>query len=210
MKINIHVVNSFCPLLSFSVGDEFVGINSFLATVYSDGSVYYNFPSIVESLCPLNVKKFPYDSQSCKLVFGSWAYSGNDINIVYKNPYGDLSMAESNVEWDIESITAARHVLYYPCCPEPYPDVTYYLNLNRKPNFYIINLIIPSFAITVMALLGFLLPVESGEKVSLEITVMLSLAVFQLLVADKLPPSAEVTPLIGNVVYGYKANDFYL
>ncbi|KAK3098816.1 hypothetical protein FSP39_023337 [Pinctada imbricata] len=179
-----------------SVGDEFVGISSFLATVYSDGTVYYNFPSIVENLCSLNVEKFPYDSQSCKLVFGSWAYSGNDVSIVYKNPYGDLSMAEDNVEWTVESITARRHVLYYPCCPEPYPDVTYYINMKRKPNFYIMNLIVPSFAITAMALLGFMLPVESGEKVSLEITVMLSLAVFQLLVADKLPPSAEVTPLI--------------
>ncbi|KAK3096929.1 hypothetical protein FSP39_004857 [Pinctada imbricata] len=180
-----------------SVGDEFVGINSFLATVYSDGTIYYNFPSIVENLCSLNVEKFPYDFQTCKLVFGSWAYSGHDINIVYKNPYGDLSIAEDNVEWHVERLTAERHELYYQCCPEPYPDVTFYVHMRRKPNFYILNLIVPSFAITSMALLGFLLPVESGEKASLEVTVMLSLSVFQLLVADKLPPSSEITPLIG-------------
>lgn len=90
-------------------------------------------------------------------------------------------------------------MLYYGCCPEPYPDVTYYLKLKRKPQFYLINLIVPSMLITVMAALGYYLPVESGEKVSLQITVMLSLAVFQLLVADKLPPSADATPIIGKI-----------
>lgn len=115
----------------------------------------------------------------------------------YKNPQGDLSSAVTNVEWTYISLKAERHVLYYGCCPEPYPDVTYYLKLKRKPQFYLINLIVPSMLITVMAALGYYLPVESGEKVSLQITVMLSLAVFQQLVSDKLPPSADSTPLIG-------------
>lgn len=52
--------------------------------------------------------------------------------------------------------------------------------------------------ITLLATLGFILPVDSGEKVSLEVTVLLSLTVLQLLVADKLPPSAESTPWIGH------------
>jgi hypothetical protein len=117
-----------------------------------------------------------------------------------KNPEGDFSSAVANVEWTYVSMKAERHVVYYGCCPEPYPDVTYYLVLKRKPNFYLINLIIPSMLITVMAALGYFLPVESGEKVSLQITVMLSLAVFQLLVADKLPPSADATPIIGKTL----------
>lgn len=92
---------------------------------------------------------------------------------------------------------AERHVLQYKCCLEPYSDVTFYLTLRRKPKFYQNSLFVPSALITVMAVLGYHLPVESGEKVSLQITVMLSLAVFQQLVSDKLPPSADSTPLIG-------------
>lgn len=91
---------------------------------------------------------------------------------------------------------AERHVLQYKCCLEPYSDVTFYLTLRRKPKFYQNSLFVPSALITVMAVLGYHLPVESGEKVSLQITVMLSLAVFQQLVSDKLPPSADSTPLI--------------
>lgn len=92
---------------------------------------------------------------------------------------------------------AEKHVLQYKCCPEPYSDVTFYLTLRRKPKFYQNSLFVSSALITVMAVLGYHLPVESGEKVSLQITVMLSLAVFQQLVSDKLPPSADSTPLIG-------------
>ncbi|KAJ8342694.1 hypothetical protein SKAU_G00326220 [Synaphobranchus kaupii] len=44
--------------------------------------------------------------------------------------------------------------------------------------------------------LGFYLPADSGEKVSLGVTVLLALTVFQLLVAESMPPSENV-PLIG-------------
>ncbi|XP_069136840.1 neuronal acetylcholine receptor subunit alpha-10-like [Argopecten irradians] len=179
-----------------STADDFPGYEDYRVNIYSDGSVYYNFPTIVQSRCLVDVERFPYDTQTCGMTFGSWSHHGYEMDLVYKNPYGDLSSSVMNVEWSISTFTAARHVLYYGCCIEPYPDVTYYLTIKRKPAFYIVNIIIPTFLITGMGILGFFLPVESGEKVSLQITVMLALAVFQLLVADSLPPSADATPLI--------------
>ncbi|OWF41383.1 Neuronal acetylcholine receptor subunit alpha-10 [Mizuhopecten yessoensis] len=179
-----------------STADVFPGYDGYRVNIYSDGSVYYNFPTIIQSRCLVNVERFPYDTQTCSMAFGSWSYHGLEMDLVYKNPYGDLSTSVLNVEWNILKFTAERHVVYYGCCPEPYPDVTYYLKIERKPSFYIVNIIIPTFLITGMAILGFFLAVESGEKVSLQITVMLALAVFQLLVADSLPPSSDATPLI--------------
>ena len=111
-----------------------------------------------------------------------------------------MTSAVEHVEWTYVSLTAERRVMHYGCCPEPYPDITFYLTLRRKPNFYLISLFVPSALITLLAVLGYFLPVESGEKVSLQITVMLSLAVFQQLVSDKLPPSADTTPIIGKLI----------
>ncbi|XP_069137979.1 neuronal acetylcholine receptor subunit alpha-10-like [Argopecten irradians] len=175
---------------------DFPGYDGYRANIYSDGSVYYNFPTVVESRCLVDVERFPYDTQKCGMTFGSWSHHGYEMDLIYKNPYGDLSSSVINVEWNISSFTAVRNVVYYGCCPEPYPDVTFYLTIKRKPAFYVVNIIIPTFLITGIGILGFFLPVESGEKVSLQITVMLALAVFQLLVADSLPPSADATPLI--------------
>lgn len=43
--------------------------------------MYYNFPSVLESICAVDVEKFPYDDQTCKLLFGSWAYHGLDMDL---------------------------------------------------------------------------------------------------------------------------------
>jgi hypothetical protein len=55
--------------------------------------------------------------------------------------------------------------------------------------------------ITAVACLGFMLPPDSGEKASLEITVLLSLAVFLMVVSETMPPSSENFPYIA--IYNY-------
>ncbi|XP_010072626.1 PREDICTED: neuronal acetylcholine receptor subunit alpha-10-like, partial [Pterocles gutturalis] len=68
--------------------------------------------------------------------------------------------------------------------------------LRRRASFYIFNLLLPCIMVSFLAPLGFYLPADSGEKVSLGVTVLLALTVFQLLVAESMPPSESV-PLIG-------------
>lgn len=51
-----------------------------------------------------------------------------------------------------------------------------------------------------MALLGFYVPSDSGEKVSMGITTLLSMTVFLMLVAENMPPTSDVLPLVGRHV----------
>ena len=53
-----------------------------------------------------------------------------------------------------------------------------------------------------MAVLGFNFPPDSGEKVTLEITVLMSLTMFMNMVSSMQPPSSE-TPLIGRLIQWY-------
>ena len=110
---------------------------------------------------------------------------------------GDISVFVKNSEWVVENIPAQRNVFYYSCCAEPYPDVTFSIVLDRRPAFYLMTMLFPCILVSCVAALVFLLPVESGEKVSLEITVLLSLAVFLLLVSETLPPASDNFPIIG-------------
>ena len=64
-----------------SVSSEFVGLKEYRPNIYPDGTVYYNFPSVLESICTVDVERFPYDEQTCKMLFGSWAYHGNDMDL---------------------------------------------------------------------------------------------------------------------------------
>lgn len=71
------------------------------------------------------------------------------------------------------------------------------MNLKRKPLFYVMNMLFPCLLITFVATFGFMLPPDSGEKVNLSITVLLSLAVFQLIVLETIPASGDSAPYIG-------------
>jgi len=69
--------------------------------------------------------------------------------------------------------------------------------MTRRSLFYIINLIFPCLLIYAVSFLGFFLPVESGEKVNLEITILLALVVFLLIVGETLPPTPDAIPVLG-------------
>lgn len=71
------------------------------------------------------------------------------------------------------------------------------LHIRRKVLFYFNNLIVPCFLITAFALLTFVLPPNTGERVTLVITTLLAMTVFMLMIAENTPTTSDVTPLIG-------------
>ncbi|NWX94774.1 ACH10 protein, partial [Nothoprocta pentlandii] len=162
----------------------------------SDGRIVWDTPAITKSSCKVDVSFFPFDGQRCHLTFGSWTYDGNQVDLHHGLEAGNLADFVENVEWEVLGMPATRNVVTYGCCSEPYPDITYTLLLKRRASFYIFNLLLPCILISLLAPLGFYLPADSGEKVSLGVTVLLALTVFQLLVAESMPP-AESVPLIG-------------
>jgi len=57
----------------------------------------------------------------------------------------------------------------YPCCPEPYPDLTFVIVIQRIPIFYVIVLIIPCILLSLLTLVSFWLPPETPAKILLGI-----------------------------------------
>ncbi|KAM6953629.1 neuronal acetylcholine receptor subunit alpha-9-II [Aplochiton taeniatus] len=176
--------------------DDFSGPMDTNVVLRYDGEITWDAPAITKSSCVVDVSYFPFDSQECNLTFGSWTYNGNQVDIAMGMDSGDLSDFVENVEWECHGMPATKNVIMYGCCSDPYPDITYTVLLQRRSSFYIFNLLLPCFLISFLAPLGFYLPADSGEKVSLGVTVLLALTVFQLMVAESMPPSESV-PLIG-------------
>ncbi|XP_034044678.1 neuronal acetylcholine receptor subunit alpha-9-I [Thalassophryne amazonica] len=176
--------------------DEASGPSNTNVKLRYNGEIIWDSPAITKSTCVVDVSYFPFDWQQCNLTFGSWTYNGNQVDITLSMDSGDLSDFVENVEWECHGMPAVRNVMMYGCCSDPYTDITYTLLLKRRSSFYIFNLLLPCFLISFLAPLGFYLPADSGEKVSLGVTVLLALTVFQLLVAESMPP-AESMPYIG-------------
>ena len=113
------------------------------------------------------------------------------------DPGIDLQEYYISTEWDILKVPAIRNEKFYPCCDEPYPDIYFNITMRRKTLFYTVNLIIPCVGISFLSVLVFYLPSDSNEKVSLCISVLLSLTVFFLLLAEIIPPTSLAVPLLG-------------
>jgi hypothetical protein len=166
-------------------------------TLYHTGHVMYNFPTVVSTYCNIDVSLFPWDKQNCPLKFGSWAYNGQQLDIISVSETLQIMNSESEqAEWEVVSVMSKRNVEYYACCAEPFVDIGVNIKLIRKPGFYMLNLLLPCFVLIIIAHCAFILPVDSGEKLSLSLTILLALTVFQLVVADMLPQS-NIPPLIG-------------
>uniref|UniRef100_A0A8C6KK93 Cholinergic receptor, nicotinic, alpha 10 n=1 Tax=Nothobranchius furzeri TaxID=105023 RepID=A0A8C6KK93_NOTFU len=179
-----------------SADDHFTVPMDTNVVIRHDGQMMWDSPAITRSSCRVDVSFFPFDGQQCRFTYGSWTYNGNQLDIQNAMESADLADLVENVEWEVLGMPAERNIVLYGCCADPYPDVTYTLKLKRRASFYVFNLLIPCVMISFLAPLGFYLPADSGEKVSLGVTVMLALTVFQLLVAEIMPPSENV-PLIG-------------
>ena len=69
--------------------------------------------------------------------------------------------------FDSVGVPATHNEVIYDCCPEPYLDITFEIRIRRRTLYYFFNLIVPCLLIASMAVLGFTLPPDSGEKLSL-------------------------------------------
>uniref|UniRef100_A0A7E4US16 Acetylcholine receptor subunit alpha-type unc-63 n=1 Tax=Panagrellus redivivus TaxID=6233 RepID=A0A7E4US16_PANRE len=193
------------------------------AKVSYNGTVEWTPPAIYKSMCQIDVEWFPLDAQMCALNFGSWTYGGLEVDLVHKDAHQqheeletvqgvdgeyeevvwvvdegiDLSDYYPSVEWDILRVPGKRHEKRYPCCEAPFIDLTYEIHLRRKTLFYTVNLIFPSVGHSFLTILVFYLPSGGGERISLCISILISLTVFFLLLVEIIPSTSLVIPLIG-------------
>ncbi|XP_024947816.1 acetylcholine receptor subunit alpha-type acr-16 isoform X6 [Cephus cinctus] len=156
-------------VLMYNSADEgFDGTYQTNVVVSNNGSCLYVPPGIFKSTCKIDITWFPFDDQHCDMKFGSWTYHGNQLDLVLNSEDGgDLSDFIMNGEWYLIGMPGKKNTIMYQCCPEPYVDVTFTIKIRRRTLYYFFNLIVPCVLISSMALLGFTLPPDSGEKLTL-------------------------------------------
>ncbi len=183
--------------LSFSADGTYEVTLRTNCLLYNSGYIYWLPPAIYKSSCLVDVEYFPFDEQVCSMKFGSWTYNGDLIDIVPMGGKVTLEDYWESGEWVIVNSPVSKNAIRYPCCPEIYRDLTFNLMIRRKPLFYTVNLIVPCVLISLLTVLVFYLPSDSGEKITLCISVFLALTVFLLLIADIIPATSLKIPLIG-------------
>ncbi|XP_078420565.1 acetylcholine receptor subunit delta [Cetorhinus maximus] len=144
----------------------------------------------------LENKSFNYNAKEINLELQTDVMDDKKFPIEWINI--DPEAFTENGEWEIIHKPAKKNIhANIPRNSTKYQDITFYLIIRRKPLFYIINIITPCILISFLASLAFYLPADSGEKMTLSISVLLAQSVFLLLISQRLPETALAVPLIG-------------
>jgi len=103
-----------------------------------------------------------------------------------------------NGEWHVTGTEAEWAITYLDVVGERgYSHVIFTLHLKRRYKFYVMNIVLPCVMLSVLILIGFCLPPDAGEKISLGISVLLAFTVFLVMIADSIPRISSAIPLIG-------------
>ena len=152
-------------------------------------------------MCELDLTYFPFDWQICHLKVMNWAYHDNAVNL-RKGSTKILVMDDfhSNGVWLLTGSAVEHsynsHDLDHSSSFR-FPEVSFTLYLQRKPRYYVTSLLVPCYLILCIALAGFWMPPDSGEKVTLGITILLAYVVFQIVIDNSTPHSSDHLPVIG-------------
>uniref|UniRef100_A0A674JCV0 Cholinergic receptor nicotinic gamma subunit n=1 Tax=Terrapene triunguis TaxID=2587831 RepID=A0A674JCV0_9SAUR len=175
----------------------------------SNGCLLWMPPAIYRTSCAIFVTYFPFDWQNCSMVFQSQTYSANEINLLLTEEDGqtiewiviDPEAFTENGEWAIKHRPAKKIVNAERFTPDDlgYQQVVFYLIIQRKPLFYVINIIVPCVLISSVAVVVYFLPAKAGgQKCTVSINVLLAQTVFLFLIAQKVPETSDAMPLLSS------------
>ncbi|XP_060085712.1 neuronal acetylcholine receptor subunit alpha-3-like [Ylistrum balloti] len=148
-----------------------------------DGRVIW-YPSRQYSVrCPIDIRRFPFDVQKCQIRIGAWQSPVWTQSIIDTGKSLNEDDFEENGEWEIIQRTTQ---------PKINPNysisfVVYEIHFRRRPLYPVVNTLFPVVLLSFLNPLVFMLPVDSGEKMTLCISVLLSFTVFLTVFNDMMP-----------------------
>lgn len=173
----------------FTRFQELGGDFYYLAINYT-GDVFWYPYEVFQTRCAIDITYFPYDEQVCDISFIIWCYSANEVLITKSSRGINLYEYEENAIWTIaDSYSKVKQESFES-------QITFTVVLQRKPQYYVLNLILPIVCLGFLSQLVFIVPTEAGEKMSYAVTVFLALAVFLTMINAELPQNSESTPIL--------------
>ncbi|XP_061169570.1 neuronal acetylcholine receptor subunit alpha-7-like [Saccostrea echinata] len=150
--------------------------------VSSSGDIEWIPGGLYSVVCELNLRKYPFDTQNCDFMFVVIGYLPGDIII---NADSNVLRVRGTTEWDVVAGRISR--MSYEMT-----GLIASFTLQRKPFFVVLTVLLPLCLLSVMNLFVFLIPVESGEKISFAITTFLAYSIYLSAIGSSLPAKDNV------------------
>ena len=174
-----------------------LGSEDLLVKVKRNGNILWEPGHRFKTSCSLDTRMYPFDSQNCSLVFSTWMHLGNVVKLLSLYDQILFDDFEENGEWKIIATTSESKYLHWDGYYLPRFIVT--LTLQRRIVYYALTICVPVLILSILNCLVYLLPPDSGEKISFCLTVLLAYMVYISFLSDDLPRTSKTTSYL--VVY---------
>ncbi|XP_062595946.1 acetylcholine receptor subunit alpha-like 2 [Saccostrea cucullata] len=161
--------------------------DSFPVRLYAKGQVIWIKGGTVSVTCQPYVKFYPFDEHTCYAIFLTIDRIGNELRM---DTGIRSAIYEKHGEWDIHSMKA------YSSYFDVYSSCVFEIVVRRRSEFSILNTCVPIICLGILNACVFLIPPESGERVSFAMTVLLSFAVFMTIFSATLPKNSDPVPIL--------------
>uniref|UniRef100_A0A3P8NEE0 Glycine receptor, alpha 4a n=1 Tax=Astatotilapia calliptera TaxID=8154 RepID=A0A3P8NEE0_ASTCA len=147
-----------------------------LLRIFQDGSVLYSIRLTLTLSCPMDLKNFPMDIQTCTMQLESFGYTMNDLIFEWlsENPVqvaDDLTLPQFVLkeEKDLGYCTKHYNTGQFTCIEVKF-------HLERQMGYYLIQMYIPSLLIVILSWVSFWINMDAAPaRVGLGITTVLTM-----------------------------------
>ena len=143
--------------------------------------------------CSLDISYYPFDSHTCVIQIVSEQDTEEEVSLNVSS-FSEWVVSESK-EWQIEELQCSVSKLS-DSNDDKYSAGVIALKLRRMPLYYVMNILVPTGLLSLLLPMQFIMPLNSGERVSMGMSILIASNVFQLLVAQNVPRSSSASPVL--------------
>lgn len=138
------------------------------------GMVWSNYRMKVKAPCRMDLKMFPFDHQECSLVFESYSYNKQEVELSWhSDPVTFINPVELP-DFQLQDFTAVRQTLEYPNGLWDELRVTF--TFSRRYGFYLFQVYFPTTLTVISSWVGFFLDARSvSARITLGVSSLLAL-----------------------------------
>ncbi|SPP86453.1 gamma-aminobutyric acid receptor subunit alpha-6 [Drosophila guanche] len=161
-----------------------------------DGGILYSMRLTIKATCPMELKNFPMDRQSCPLIIGSYGYTNQQLVYEWKNQDDAVSFVPGMTLNQFDLIGMMHRNFTSTRREGDFSVLHVAFNLKRHTGYFLIQVYVPCILIVVLSWVSFWIHREAtSDRVGLCVTAVLTLSTISLDSRTDLPKVKYATAL---------------
>ncbi|XP_034115230.1 gamma-aminobutyric acid receptor subunit gamma-1 isoform X1 [Drosophila albomicans] len=161
-----------------------------------DGGILYSMRLTIKATCPMELKNFPMDRQSCPLIIGSYGYTNQQLVYEWQNHDDAVSFVPGMTLNQFDLISMMHRNFTSTRREGDFSVLHVAFNLKRHTGYFLIQVYVPCILIVVLSWVSFWIHREAtSDRVGLCVTAVLTLSTISLDSRTDLPKVKYATAL---------------